>query len=82
MALELTRHGFEMERREIPEDVLRSVLATPQQAVVERAGLAACQSRIAPGGRGDVLVQVIVDGRTDPQRVITVYRTNKVPKYW
>jgi len=80
MALELTRHGFEMERREIPEDVLRSVLETPEQVVVERAGLVAYESRIARGGRGDVLVRVIVDARTNPQRVITVYRTSKVAK--
>jgi hypothetical protein len=50
--------------------------------VPEREGLAAYQSRVATEDRGDMLVRVIVEERANPRRVVTVYRTSKIEKYW
>lgn len=83
MSFQLTQHArLEMERRRISEQIVRQVLDNPEQVVPEREGLAAYQSRVATEDRGDMLVRVIVEERANPRRVVTVYRTSKIEKYW
>ena len=83
MAFELTNHArFEMARRQISEDALMTVLETPEQVVGEREGLVAYQSRIELQDGTRMLVRAIVDEHARPRRVITVYRTRKIEKYW
>jgi Domain of unknown function (DUF4258) len=83
MKFVLTAHArAELERRQIPEPVLLKVLDTPEQRVPEREGRVAYQSRIDFGRGRMMLVRAIVDERAEPNRVITVYRTSKIEKYW
>jgi hypothetical protein len=83
MAFVLTRHArMEMVRRGIPEDALTGVLESPEQIVPEREGLVAYQSRVDFGAEGIMLLRAIIEERSNPARVITVYRTSKVEKYW
>jgi hypothetical protein len=83
MTAVLTRHArLEMVRRGIAEDVVMEILAKPEQVVPEREGLVAYQSRMATEDKGVMLVRVIVEDRLTPRRVITVYRTSKIDKYW
>jgi hypothetical protein len=83
MAIELTHHArFEMERRQIPEDLVMNLLQNPEQVVAEREGLVAFQSRVVFERAGEMLLRAIVDQRAHPPRVITVYRTSKIAKYW
>ena len=83
MAFVLTKHAqAEMLRRGIPEDLVVRVLSVPDQVVSERAGLMAYQSRVELSADKVMLVRVIVDYRTEPHGVITVYRTSKIHKYW
>jgi len=80
---ELTQHArLEIDRRQIPEDLVLAVLESPEQVVAEREGLVAYQSRVAFGPAGEMLVRAIVDEHVRPPRVITVYRTSKIQKYW
>ena len=79
---EISEHAAEeADRRGIPRDVLDAVLQGPQQIVPERLGRKAYQSQVAFHDKV-FLVRAIVDERIDPARVVTVYRTSKLSKYW
>jgi hypothetical protein len=83
MTAVLTNHArLEMVRRGIAEDLVMAVLDSPEQVVAEREGLVAYQSRLAVEDGRVMLVRVIVEDRSTPRRVITVYRTSKIDKYW
>jgi len=79
----LTPHAEqELERREIPRDFLNRVLQNPQQIVNERDGRRAYQSQLEFINGKIYLVRAIVDEEFEPNRVITVYRTSRISKYW
>lgn len=80
----ITGHAFfEMKRRGLSEDVVRKVLASPEQKVSLRPGRVAFQSRMMIGApERAYLVRVIVDVERQPAEVVTVYRTSKIAKYW
>ncbi len=71
-----------MQRRNIPVDVLESVLSNPQQVVPSATGRHVYQSRVKFGTEKTYLLRAIVSDQTDPAVVVTVYRTSKVEKYW
>ena len=77
----ITSHAtLEMERRELDEAIVRSVLRAPEQRMAVRAGRDVLQSRM-PGAKA-YLVRVFVDVDRNPAEVVTVYKTSKVAKYW
>jgi hypothetical protein len=80
----VTDHAaFEMVRRQIPEAVLRRVLADPEQQLEAREGRVLLQSRVKMGvPERTFLVRVLVDVDREPAEVVTAYRTSKVEKYW
>jgi hypothetical protein len=83
MTFEISRHAREeMERRAIPLNIVETVLQNPQQIVDEYGNKKAFQSIMDIGTGKDYLVRVIVNDTLDPARVITVYKTSKVKKYW
>ncbi len=78
----LTPHArFEMRRRGIDEEVVRQVMARPEQHFNLRPGRAVRQSRMEMEGK-TYLVRVVVDVDRTPAAVVTVYRTSKISKYW
>jgi hypothetical protein len=78
----ISRHALtEMERRGILRRVLESVLDNPQQVVPGCGGTKVYQSQVDFGGK-IFLIRAIVDEQAEPPRVVTVYRTTKVSKYW
>lgn len=78
----LTPHAtFEMGRRGIAEEVVKTVLSAPEQRLAVRTGREVFQSRITISGRL-CLVRIFVDVDRDPAEVVTVYRTSKIMKYW
>lgn len=82
MKFRLTPHALEqMERRGLDPVLVERVLANPQQEREARLGRVALQSRVNfPDG--EYLLRAIVDRRTQPPCVVTVYRTRCVAKYW
>jgi hypothetical protein len=70
-----------MERRGIDAEVVRAVLAGPEQRLALSATRDVLQSRVEVAGR-TYLVRVFVDVDRDPPEVVTVYRTSKIAKYW
>ena len=79
----LSRHAqAELGLRQIPRELLESVLQAPQQVVPERGTKKAYQSQLDFGGGRKFLLRVIVDDAINPAMVVTVYRTSKINKYW
>ena len=79
----LTKHARdEMAIRGISESILDAVMQAPGQIVLEKDDLVAYQSVITFPDRREMLVRAIVADQNQPMRVITVYRTSKLSKYW
>ena len=82
MKHELSNHvRQEMERRGIPLAVVESVLAAPGQKVPEHGDVVCYQSKVEINQK-TYLVRVMVDETANPMKVVTVYRTSKIGKYW
>ncbi len=78
----LTDHArFEMARRQVSEKDVARVLAAPEYTELVRAGRVVYQSRAADGDK-IYLLRVFVDIDREPPKVVTVYRTSKIAKYW
>lgn len=82
MKFRFTAHALEqLESRGLDRAVVEHVLQNPEQVREERLGREARQSRVHfPDG--EYLLRVIVDRRTIPPDVVTVYRTRYIGKYW
>lgn len=77
----LTQHAQDqLLDRKIPLRLVQFVLENPEQVVVER-GKKVYQSRVEIDGRTQLL-RVIVNDRTTPVIVVTVYPTTQINKYW
>lgn len=83
MKFKITKHARkEMDRRGIPDDTVEVILQKPDQIVEEYGDTKAYQSIMDFGTGKNYLVRVIVDDRVVPGKVVTVYRTSKIDKYW
>lgn len=72
----------EAARRDIPAETVLRVAASPQQVVEGYGGLRVHQSQVEFADGRLYLVRVVVNDAVDPGRIVTVYRTSKVEKYW
>ncbi|MHB0913863.1 MAG: DUF4258 domain-containing protein [Armatimonadota bacterium] len=72
----------EMKRRNIPPEMVESVLANPGQVVPEQHGRNVYQSQVDFGTDKPFLLRVVVADNAEPSVVVTVYRTSKISKYW
>lgn len=82
MKFRFSAHALEqMERRGLDRALVERMLENPQQVREARLGREALQSRVHfPDG--EYLLRAIVNRRTDPPGVVTVYRTRYIAKYW
>ena len=71
-----------MNRRRIPLNLVETILQNPQQIVDEYGNIKAYQSIIDLGTGKDYLIRVIVNDTLDPAKIVTVYKTSKIKKYW
>ena len=80
----ITPHAaFEMERRGLSEQIVRSVLSAPEQRLEVRRGRVVLQSRVSLGEPARIyLIRVIVGIDRQPAEVVTAYRTSRISKYW
>ena len=74
---------FEMKRRGLSEELVRSVMSSPEQRMDARPGRVVLKSRIPMGEPAKpYLLRVFLDVDRRPAPVVTVYRTGKISKYW
>jgi len=80
----ITDHAAsELRRRGLSEDMVRLVLANPEQGEQIRPGRVVLQSRmVIPLEGREYLIRVFVDVDCKPAEVVTAYRTSKISKYW
>ena len=72
---------FEMARRDISEDEVRRVLASPGRREQVRPGRLVL-SILQGDPRRSYVLRVFVDVDRAPPAVVTVYRSSKIQKYW
>ena len=79
-----TEHAlFQMQRRGISEKDVREIIENPEQAEEIRSDRVVMQSRIlTEEPPKKFLVRVFVDVSDKGVKVVTVYRTSKIEKYW
>ena len=81
--VELTDHARrQAARRGISELAVLGVACAPEQIVQVRPGREVRQSRIIDEKGAPCLIRVVTDRMGQDIRVVTVYRTSKVGKYW
>jgi len=82
MRFHFSKHvNEELERRKIPRALMDQVLQAPEQKVPEVDDITCYQSRVEIGGKLNLL-RVMVNETVNPPVVVTVYRTNKISRYW
>ena len=82
MRFHFSKHVHEeLERRKIPRALMDQVLQAPEQKVPEVDDITCYQSRVEIGGKLNLL-RVMVNETVNPPVVVTVYRTNKISRYW
>ncbi len=82
MNYDLSNHvQEEMTRRGIPLAVVEAVLTVPQQKMPEHGDVMCYQSKVEINQK-PYLVRVMVYETVTPMKVVTVYRTSKINKYW
>jgi len=79
-----TDHALtEMARREITQDDVKAVLASPEQMEMVREGRAVYQAKLEMDEPPKTyILRVFLDIDRKPPYVVTVYRTSKIEKYW
>jgi len=79
----LSRHAIEeMRRRQIPRQLLESVLNNPEQRIPQPGGKEIFQSRLKSARGKMYVLRAVLAVDKDPAVVVTVYRTTKIAKYW
>lgn len=82
MTFVFSKHVLEeLDERKIARELVGRVLQSPQQKVPEVENVTCYQSRVDMNGKEYVL-RVMVNETITPAKVVTVYRTSKVTKYW
>ncbi len=82
MVYELSAHvKREMVRRNITEEIIELILKRPDQKVPEHGNVVCYQSKMELDHKS-YLVRVMVNESLIPVKVVTVYRTSKIDKYW
>jgi len=80
----ITEHAkFEASRRNIPEELIRSVIENPQQKLPSQKGRVIVQSKYNDEEEDkEMILRVIGVASAEDFKVITVYKTSKINKYW
>lgn len=80
----LTNHAkFEAHRRNIPEEIIKSAIFEPQQKLPAKKGRVIIQNRYFDKTENrEMLLRVIGLETSDEFKVITLYKTSKIKKYW
>jgi hypothetical protein len=70
-----------LKERELSESIVLEVLKSPEQRFEDGKGLMILQSRVDLI-EGRYLLRLFVNENTSPKRIVTIYLTSKIKKYW
>ena len=78
----ITDHAaIEIERRNIQIEYIKDCLLIPGEILPSEGNRVVYQKKYIFDKR-EFLLRVIIEPRDTPQRIITVYKTSKIEKYW
>ena len=79
----LTDHAqWEAERRQIDLGIIKKVVKNPQQQVRLGKRMIFQEKYFDKFQEKEMLLRTVVEEKGDTRRVITVYKTSKIEKYW
>ena len=82
MRIDFSKHALEvMTERNLIREVIAEVVKTPDQVILVSDDEKVCQSKVHLDGR-IYLLRVFVSTKSGHSKVITVYKTSKIEKYW
>jgi len=82
MDFELSKHAQEeLQKRRIPLQVVQFILNRPSQ-IIEEQDFTIYQGLFISHNKKRYLLRVFVNTTPQPPKVITVYKTSKISKYW
>jgi len=82
MQFNLSKHAQEeLIKRNIPLQVLQFILNEPSQIIQEKK-LTIYQGLFTGYNGKTYLLKVFVNPNLEPVKVITIYKTSKISKYW
>jgi hypothetical protein len=80
MRYRFTQHAMdEMAKRGVTAAEIDAVIQSPEQTFPGEGGRTIRQSKVRGGY---LILRVILDERSDPAMVVTLYLTSKIAKYW
>ena len=84
MKIIISDHAFfEAKRRDISEELIRALIKNPQQKVYSKKGRVILQNKYYDiFKKKEILLRVVGIEKDAQFRVITVYNTSKIEKYW
>ena len=84
MEVILSGHAvFEAKRRDIDEELIRSMVMKPQQKISSKKGRVIIQGKYHDQFEDkEMLLRIIGKETLDKFEVITAYKTSKIKKYW
>jgi hypothetical protein len=75
--------NIEMQRRRIDRNDVINALERPQQQVASTTGRRIIQNRYFDNlEKKEMLLRIVLEDTVDGYKVITVYKTSKIDKYW
>ena len=75
--------GFEAERRDISEKLIKFVVKNPQQKLPSKKGRVIVQNKYYDEvEKKEMLIRIIGLETSEKFNVVTVYKTSKISKYW
>jgi Domain of unknown function (DUF4258) len=83
MNYELSHHALdELQKRKIPQSLITAILKNPQQTLPQDDEITIFQSQVKFDNNKTYLIRVFANITAHPPRIVTVYRTSKIKKYW
>lgn len=84
MEIIIAEHAkFEAKRRHIDLELILSTARNPQQEIPGKKNRIICQSKYYDKiNEREMLLRVIAEQTPDALKIISVYRTTKLQKYW
>jgi hypothetical protein len=84
MKIIIAEHAlFEAKRRKVTAELIKSVISNPQQKLPSKKGRVIVQNRYYDDIENkEMLLRIIGVESTEEFKVITVYKTSRIEKYW
>ncbi|WP_099240494.1 DUF4258 domain-containing protein [Synechococcus sp. BDU 130192] len=79
----LSHHALEeSKKRGISLELVESVLDNPQQIFKQNETITVYQSQVIFDNGKKYLIRIFMNTTVDPKKIVTLYRTSQIKRYW